>query len=181
MRKIDIPEATIYQFSYGRDLFGCLKEETPWQQRSMNMYGRQVLQPRMTAWYGTRRYTYSGIVNDPLPWTPLLDEVRGHLEKFIDGELNSALLNYYRDGNDSIGFHADDEPELGPIIVSLSFGHPRTIIFKHNKSLYPDVKIDQPDQTGILMMGDTQKNWKHGINKKKNVGERINVTFRQII
>src|SRR5690242_8535615 len=90
-------------------IFERLLRETKWQQREMNIYGRRVLQPRLTAWYGDpdRPYVYSGIKNIPLPWTDLLREVKRRIEDCTDATFNSVLLNYYRDNNDSMGFHSD--------------------------------------------------------------------------
>lgn len=180
---IDIPEATVCLLEYQRaGAFEELKNATPWSQRVMHMYGREVAQPRLTAWYGDVAYSYSGIVNEPLPFTPLLAAIRADLHELTEIDFNSVLLNYYRTGQDSIAFHSDDEPELGPepIIASISFGAPRKFIFRHKIRRYPDVPTVLNDGSLLLMMGATQQNWFHGINKTKQDGERINLTFRQI-
>lgn len=167
-------------------IFAKLLTDTKWQQREMNMYGRKVLQPRLTAWYGdpTRTYIYSGIRNVPLPWTDLLRELKRRIEDCTDEEFNSVLLNYYRDNNDSMGFHSDDEKELGPdpAIASLSFGDRRTFLFKH-KTRRDLGLISVPLESGtvLLMKGATQRNYMHAINREKRTcGPRINLTFRKI-
>jgi alkylated DNA repair dioxygenase AlkB len=182
MQRLDMPEAEVYRFEYDLRLFGELRDEIEWRQDTIRMYGREYNVPRLTAWYGDPEatYLYSGIRNKPLPWTDLLSQIRRDVENIVDASFNSVLLNYYRNGRDSIGFHSDDEPELGPYIASVSFGCPRTLIFRHKKALYPDVRVEQHNGTGLLMTGDTQKNWQHGINKDKGTGARISLTFRQI-
>lgn len=181
--ELDIPDATVCLLQYNKaNAFERLKEETPWEQRTIHVYGREVKQPRLTAFYGEpdAKYAYSGIAHDPLPWTDLISEMRQDIENLLEHHFNSVLLNYYRSGDDSIGFHADDEPELDHVIASLSLGSARTLIFRHKEGKYPDVKVEQSDGTLMLMMGQTQENWLHGINKKKVAGERINMTFRTI-
>lgn len=184
---LDIPEASIYLFDnfIDEDCFRALRDETKWSQRSMSIAGREVLQPRLTAWYGDDGavYRYSGIKNAPLPWTPLLRRIRTAVEDALLVSFNSVLLNLYRSGQDSIGFHSDDEKELGnqPTIASLSFGASRSLTFKHKRKMYRDFQIPLHDRSMLLMMGDTQAHWQHGIKKCNDEGERINLTFRQII
>lgn len=167
-------------------IFDRLLQETKWQQREMNMYGRKVLQPRLTAWYGEsdRSYVYSGIKNIPLPWTDLLREIKRRIEDCTEQSFNSVLLNYYRDNNDSMGFHSDDEKELGPdpAIASLSLGDKRTFLFKHKSKKDLDlVSIPLPNGSVLLMKGPTQRNYQHAINREKRpCGPRINLTFRLI-
>lgn len=167
-------------------IFQKLLFETKWQQREMNMYGRKVLQPRLTAWYGDpeRSYVYSGIKNVPLPWTDLLREVKRRIEDCTDERFNSVLLNYYRDNNDSMGFHSDDEKELGPdpAIASFSLGDRRTFLFKHkSRKDLEVVSVPLASGTVLLMKGATQRNWVHAINREKRpCGPRINLTFRMI-
>lgn len=167
-------------------IFQSLRNDTKWQQREMNMYGRKVRQPRLTAWYGdpTRTYLYSGLKNIPLPWTDLLRELKRRVEDCTEARFNSVLLNFYRDENDSMGFHSDDEKELGPepTIASLSFGETRTFLFKHKaKRDLPVVSVPLEEGSVLLMKGRTQKFWKHAINREaRPCGPRINLTFRHI-
>lgn len=167
-------------------ILSSLLIETKWQQREMNMYGRKVKQPRLTAWYGdpSRTYMYSGIKNVPIPWSDILRELKRRIEDCTDSTFNSVLLNLYRDQNDSMGFHSDDEKELGPepVIASLSFGATRTFVFKH-KHLQDTPAVSVPLREGsvLLMKGQTQRNWKHAINREATpCGPRVNLTFRHI-
>jgi len=109
--------------------FEAIVKSTDWKHRSIRMFGRDIMQPRLTAWIADAEvvYTYSDLRWEPEPWTKELSKVRTQLEELIQTQLNSVLLNYYRDGSDSMGYHADDETELGeqPIIVSASFGSTR--------------------------------------------------------
>jgi alkylated DNA repair dioxygenase AlkB len=144
------------------------------------VYGKRYVQPRLTAWYGEARYTYSGLTLQPLPLTPLLEQLRAAVEHATGRRYNSVLLNYYRDGADSMGMHSDDEPELGaePVIASLSYGATRTFTLRHKRSKRT-VKLDLTDGSLLLMAGKFQANWHHGIAKTaKVVGPRINLTFR---
>lgn len=167
-------------------IFEKLLLDTKWQQREMNMYGRKVLQPRLTAWYGDkdRTYMYSGIRNSPLPWTDLLRDLKRRLEDCTDSQFNSVLLNYYRDNNDSMGFHSDDEKELGPdpTIASFSLGDKRMFLFRRKHVEKPET-IAVPLENGsiLLMKGATQRNYKHAINRETRAcGPRINLTFRRV-
>jgi alkylated DNA repair dioxygenase AlkB len=116
-----------------------------------------------------------------LPWTSTLLSIRQRVTELLEVEFNSALLNLYRSGRDSIGFHSDDERELGPepIIASVSYGSARTLIFRHRMARYDDVHVELADRSLLVMMGSTQSNWKHGIERCE-AGPRINITFRQI-
>lgn len=167
------------------DCMARLVAESHWRQDAIRLYGREMLQPRLHAWYGEPEavYTYSGLRNVPLPWTPLLTELRGIVEDAAGARFNSVLLNLYRDGRDSMGMHSDDEHELGPqpVIASLSLGATRTFILRHRreKGLKP-VRVPLGDGDLLLMRGDTQANWAHGINKQAQAGARLNLTFRLI-
>jgi alkylated DNA repair dioxygenase AlkB len=164
-----------------------LIEQTPWRSDIITLWGRQYPQPRLSAWYGDpgARYTYSGLSLEPLPWTDLLAALRARVEALVGASFNSVLLNYYRDHRDSMGMHSDDEPELGgqPIIASLSLGARRALVFKHKlrKDLKP-VQVPLDSGSLLLMKGETQHKWKHGINKlQQPCGPRVNLTFRRIL
>lgn len=168
-------------------IFSQLQAQTPWRSETITIYGKTVLQPRLMAWYGDAqaRYRYSGRTFEPLPWTPLLQSLRQSIEVLTAHSYNSVLLNYYRDGRDSMGMHADDEKELGtqPVIASLSLGASRCLILKHKrrKDLKP-VRLMLQHGTLLLMAGQTQANWLHGIDKQSQpCGARLNLTFRQIV
>ena len=161
--------------------------EIPWRSESVTIWGKQHLQPRLIAWYGDdgKSYKYSGTRFHPLPWSPMLQWLREVVERKSNALFNSVLLNYYRDHNDSMGFHSDDEKELGsqPTIASLSFGEKRTLLFKNKtQEAMPVVRLTLESGSLLVMRGDTQKNWKHGIAKEQRpVGPRVNLTFRKII
>ncbi|WP_338846215.1 alpha-ketoglutarate-dependent dioxygenase AlkB [Massilia sp. W12] len=167
-------------------LYAALLRDTPWAEYSITIYGKTMLQPRLMAWYGDAhaRYAYSGKEYVPLPWTPVLAQLRDALMQFTGHAYNSVLLNLYRDGNDAMGMHSDDEPELGrnPLIASLSLGAPRTFILRHkrDKTLKP-VRLRLEHGSLLLMAGPTQHHWQHGINREADAGPRINLTFRRIL
>jgi alkylated DNA repair dioxygenase AlkB len=159
-----------------------LLAETPWRADTVVVYGKRYLQPRLTAWYGEASYTYSGLTLQPLPLTPLLEQLRAAVEHATKRRYNSVLLNYYRDGTDSMGMHSDDEPELGPqpVIASLSYGATRTFTLRHKVSRRT-VKLDLTDGSLLLMSGCLQTNWQHGIHRTtREVGPRLNLTFRYV-
>jgi alkylated DNA repair dioxygenase AlkB len=157
--------------------------ETAWRAESITLWGKSFLQPRLTAWHGEARYTYSGLTLAPAPWTELLAEIRDAVQAATGRRFNSVLLNYYRDERDSMGMHSDDEAELGPApaIASLSFGATRTLILRH-KTSKRSVRLDLTAGSLLLMAGNTQANWQHGINKQtRPCGPRLNLTFRFIV
>lgn len=167
----------------GDDVLSRLIAGTAWRAESITLWGQRRLQPRLTAWYGSARYSYSGMTLEPLPLTALLLEIQREVEAVSACRFNSVLLNYYRDQNDSIGFHSDDEAELGtdPVIASLSLGAPRTFILRH-KRLPKSMKLILGDRSLLLMGGKIQTYWQHGINKERQpCGPRVNLTFRNII
>jgi alkylated DNA repair dioxygenase AlkB len=161
--------------------------EVAWRREKIFVWGRLVYQPRLTAWYGDRGsdYTYSGITLVPLPWSDLLLDIKRRVEVVSESSFNSVLLNYYRDNRDSMGFHSDDEAELGerPVIASLSLGEERTFVLKHRRDkLVKPVRIRLGSGSLLLMKGETQRYWKHGIAKEGRVcGPRVNLTFRRIV
>lgn len=168
-------------------IFDELLHETKWLHEEVVVWGKKYMQPRLTAWHGDpgKSYTYSGTVMHPLPWTNLLLSIRRELQELTDSRFNSVLLNLYRDQNDRMGFHSDDEPSLGrePTIASVSYGATRTLIFKHKKRRDLERKrVPLPSGSLLLMRGPTQVNWLHGIAKESQpVGPRINLTFRNIL
>ena len=164
------------------EVFARLLRETPWREESVFVYGKRHLQPRLTAWYGDASYTYSGLRLAPLPWTALLLEIRAAVEAACGRRFNSVLLNRYRNERDSMGMHSDDEPELGkdPVIASLSYGATRSFILRHKRDKRT-VRLPLEDGSLLLMSGQLQRNWLHGINKStRPLGERLNLTFRYI-
>jgi len=165
------------------DVFARLLADTDWREETVVVYGKRHLQPRLSAWYGDKAYAYSGLRLQATPFTPLLTMLREAVEAATGHTFNSVLLNYYRNERDSMGMHSDDEPELGPrpAIASLSFGEERTFILKH-KHKKQTVRVPLTDGSLLLMAGDTQRYWLHGINKMtKSLQARINLTFRNIV
>ncbi len=164
-----------------------LIDQTPWRAEQIVLWGKRYLQPRLIAWYGDsgQRYAYSGIRLEPLPWTETLAHLKYVVEEAAGASFNSVLLNYYRNERDSMGFHSDDEPELGPrpVIASLSLGEQRTFIMQHrSRKDVPKLRIALRSGSLLVMQGETQKDWKHGIQKESaRRGPRINLTFRKIL
>lgn len=166
-------------------IFDKLANEIPWQQDDIRVYGKNYPQPRLTALYGNngKSYSYSNITMQPHPWNPLLQKIKTKVENVSVANFTTVLLNQYRDGKDSNGWHADNEKELGinPIIASVSFGTERIFQLKHNT--IPNLKQNILLEHGslLLMKGTTQHFWKHQIPKtSKKIGSRINLTFRVI-
>ena len=147
-----------------------LIEDCEWRQERITVYGKPYLQPRLSAWYGDLGYRYSGISLEPRPWTPTLKQLRQQVERVAGCEFNSVLLNYYRDHNDSMGMHSDDERELGdqPKIASLSLGQERVFVLRHKTRRDLDtVRLKLPGGSLLLMQGETQRHWRHGINRQR--------------
>ena len=168
------------------EVLRLLIAEVPWRSEEVAMWGRKIPQPRLTAWHGDPGsvYAYSGIELHPAPWTPMLLDIKTRIEAAAGSAFNSVLINYYRDNRDSIGFHSDNEPELGerPVIASLSLGEERTFILKHKRSkAVEQVRVRLASGSLLLMTGDTQRCWRHGILKESRpCGPRVNLTFRTI-
>jgi len=161
-----------------------LLDSIDWKQEKMNMYGKELLFPRLTAWYGDndKPYSFSGITLQPQQWTKELLEIKRNVETKVDASFNSVLLNRYRNGNDSISWHTDAEKELGknPIIASVNFGATREFQLRHIHTK-EKLSIQLSHGSLLIMLGELQHFWQHQIPKtKKPVSERINLTFRVI-
>lgn len=166
--------------------FDVLKNQIEWRQEPIKIFGRTVMQPRLTAWYGNegKRYRYSGVEMQPQPWTNELLIIKHRIEEFTQYSFNSVLLNFYRNGNDSMGWHSDDEKELGknPAISSVSFGAERVFHFKHRNEKHLRKKVLLSNGSLLVMSGSTQHFWHHALPKTTQpIGERINLTFRNIV
>ena len=167
------------------ELFEKLKNEIPWQQDRIKVFGKIHPQPRLTSLFGNegKPYSYSNIVMQPDPWNPLLMSIKNEIEVICNENFTTVLLNYYRDGRDSNGWHADNEKELGqnPVIASISFGTERYFHLQHNTIKEQKLKINLEHGSLLIMKGATQHFWKHQIPKSaKEIGPRINLTFRII-
>ncbi len=193
LRQLPVPGADV---KYARSpalgfdskiLLSDLISTTPWRQEKVTVWGKSFDQPRLVAWYGDpgQVYTYSGIKLDPLAWTDQLKFVKNAVESFVGFGFNSLLLNFYRDNQDSMGFHSDNERELGhdPVIASLSLGAERNLVFKKRGQKTNESFRIKLEHGSLLLMGSgTQKNYLHGINKSRLLmGPRVNLTFRRII
>ena len=157
----------------------------PWESMTIKMFGRDTKIPRLQCWIGDEgcEYRYSGKQLNRQIWNQDLTMIRKKIYKELKIDFNSVLANYYRDGKDSMGWHSDDEKELGPnpTIASISFGSERDLVFR-NKISKKTLTIPQTNGCLILIDGETQKNWQHSIKKtQKIIGPRINLTFRNII
>ena len=166
------------------DLFNDLLNNLAWAEESINMFGKTILVPRLVCWYGdkTAVYRYSGITHAPLPWTNSLRKIKSKIEDITQQTFNSVLGNLYRNENDSMGWHSDNEKELGdePFIASLSLGEERIFKIKHKITKEP-LKIVPPSGSLVTMSGLFQHNWQHCIPKSSIPKKpRINLTFRYI-
>lgn len=174
-------------------LFMQVSEKTRWEQSTIVIAGRKILIPRLNAWYGDpgKDYRYSGTRFQALPWYPELAVLKRKVQESIDRfrprgdfNVNSALLNLYRDGNDSVGWHSDDEAELGPHpqIASVSLGEGRRFLFRHRREKTRKLELFLDSGSLLFMFGDIQHHWQHCIPKTRKPKEkRINVTFRQVV
>ena len=189
----DLPDADItlieefFTQKESESFFKNLFEKIEWEQHQITIFGKTMNQPRLTALYGDehKSYTYSGLTLNPTPWNKELMLIKKRVEEVSNTLFSTVLLNYYRDGRDSMGWHADDEKELGknPIIASVSFGATRPFQLKHNnRKDLKKVDIELSNGSLLLMKGTTQHYWKHQIPKSaKPISPRINLTFRLII
>ncbi|MAM70128.1 MAG: alpha-ketoglutarate-dependent dioxygenase AlkB [Gammaproteobacteria bacterium] len=165
--------------------FSSFSQELDWKTETLMMAGKAVQSPRLVAWYGDpgARYRYSGLTYTALPWHPLLSELRQRLIQDFETPLNSVLANLYRNGKDSVSWHADSEPELGaePVIYSLSLGTSRFFDFRRISDHKQKHRIELHSGTLLIMRGPFQHYWQHQVPKQLKIDEpRINLTFRYI-
>lgn len=163
--------------------FKNLLTEISWKQEPIKIFGKAVMQPRLTALYGDleKPYRYSGTTMNPLLWTPTLLEIKSSIEAVTNLKFTTALLNHYRNGQDSMGWHRDNEKELGPnpIIASVSFGATRKFLFRHYNRKDLKASVELSHGSLLVMSESCQQLWQHSIPKTKaDVGPRINLTFR---
>jgi alkylated DNA repair dioxygenase AlkB len=164
-------------------ILACLWKELDWRQQEITLFGRRVLQPRLTAWYGDpgAAYSYSGLQLEPLPWHPLLKTLKHRLESFTGETFNSVLANAYRNGSDSMGWHSDDEKELGhqPTIASLSFGAERRFLVREKGQR--SIALVLQHGSLLVMKGESQRWFQHSLPKtRRTSGLRINLTYRMV-
>lgn len=161
-----------------------LIDEVPWEAHTIRMFGKEYPQPRLVAWFGDpgSEYSYSGLKMNVRPWTPLISQLREIAQEHAGVVFNSVLVNLYRDGNDKVSWHRDNEPELGntPTIGSMSLGAPRRFKFRHLDSR-DVVEVVLPPGSMVIMSGLSQSCWEHEVPRQAAVKEpRINLTFRQV-
>jgi alkylated DNA repair dioxygenase AlkB len=166
-------------------LMKTLCENIAWECHRIKIFGREVDSPRLSCWMGDAgaSYVYSQTRFEPNAWLPELQKIRERLQDEFECQFNSVLANLYRNGADSMGWHSDDEPELGhqPVIASISLGAMRRFSFKEKTTGAKAVHLELPHGSLLLMRGDTQKNYRHALAKTaKPVSERINLTYRNI-
>lgn len=182
--KIRVQEGFFSSVEANDLLINCIAG-LPWESMKIKMFGKEVLIPRLQCWVGDEgcEYSYSGKKLNRQPWTPELLMIKEKISQHANLNFNSVLVNFYRDGQDSMGWHADDEPELGknPTIAALSFGGERDLVFRNILSK-ETLSIPQPHGALIIIDGQTQQYWQHAIKKtKKVISPRINLTFRNIM
>jgi len=166
-------------------LFDELRCGIDWRQEAILIFGQRRLVPRLVAWHGDpgASYVYSGVDHAPQPWTQPLERARDRVSALTGATFNAVLLNLYRDGRDGMGWHADDEPELGldPVIASVSLGATRRFCLRHRRRRDLKVELPLPHGSLLCLRGPTQHHWLHALPKTRQpVGERINLTFRQV-
>ncbi|MEM9681438.1 MAG: alpha-ketoglutarate-dependent dioxygenase AlkB [Bacteroidota bacterium] len=191
-QELKLPNAELIYFpklfntSMADHYFETLSTQTPWQHDDITVFGKTYKQPRLTALYGEtdQPYSYSNITMYPLPYTPAINTIKHEVENCSRYHFNTVLLNNYRDGNDSNGWHADNEKELGknPVIASVSFGEARPFHFKHRHIKAERHKLILEHGSLLIMKGEMQHYWLHQIAKtKKVIGGRLNLTFRTLV
>lgn len=165
-------------------LYQRLLSETEWRQEQITVYGKVYPTPRLSCWMGDAglSYAYSNMTMTPVAWTDTLLEVKAALEAETKERFNSVLINYYRDGQDSNGWHSDDEPELGrnPVIASISLGAPRDFHLRHKKHKTMKHRLTLENGSLLMMRAQTQHCWQHHVPKRANADGRINLTFREV-
>jgi alkylated DNA repair dioxygenase AlkB len=166
-------------------VLAALREELAWEHREIVLFGRRVLQPRLIAWAGSLGYRYSGQTLEPRAPTPTTAALMARVVEHTRVPFNHVLVNRYRDGADSIGLHADDEPELGldPIVATLSFGATRRFVLKPRRArLGRNHSLDVEHGSLLVMGGTCQRHYVHGVPRQSDVaGERISLTFRRLL
>lgn len=190
--EINLPDANIRLFPHflnpdmAAQLFQVFSNTVPWRHDPIKVFGKTYMQPRLTSLHGTTNlgYGYANIRMQAQPMMPELNDILQRIAKIDNNDFNIVLLNLYRDGNDSNGWHADNEKELGqnPVIASVSLGAPRLFKLKHryDKNLKHQLLLESGSL--LLMSGGTQHHWLHQVPKtKKQVGPRINLTFRKVL
>jgi len=169
-----------YPDFFPHNYFDLLQQELPWQQNEIRVFGKLHKEPRLTCWFGPA-YTYSSIHWPKAAFPSLLDDLRLQLSDAANFPFNAVLANYYRCGEDSMGWHSDNEPEMDTsLIASVTFGGNRIFKFRNRTT---GAKIDLELQNrSLLLMHDMQTEWQHALPKSKTrTAPRINLTFRRLV
>lgn len=190
--KIDLPgaEAALHAGWLPDDAASALQSAllagVPWETHRIRLFGREVASPRLSCWIGDpgASYRYSGTLFQPRPWPAALLPIRERLAHELGVDFNSVLANLYRDGRDAMGWHGDDERELGrrPVIASLSLGARRRFVFRRRDDPSARQVLELPHGSLLVMAGDTQRLYRHALPRTaRPVAARINLTFRRIV
>lgn len=189
--RIDLPGAELHLLpgwlgeAEADALLEALREQTAWETHRIRIFGKEHDSPRLSCWIGDpgASYVYSRVRFEPRPWPEALAALRPRIDAASGVAMNSVLANLYRSGQDAMGWHSDDEPELGarPMIASLSLGGTRRFRFRHRRDHSKTFTMDLPHGSLLLMSGDTQANWQHALPRTaRPVAPRLNLTFRRI-
>ncbi|RQW63205.1 alpha-ketoglutarate-dependent dioxygenase AlkB family protein [Vibrio viridaestus] len=187
MQRIELLDGYLdYQEEWIEDplnLLASIKRDLDWQQGQITLFGKQHNIPRLQCWYGEKAYTYSNTTLPAKQFAPLLRPILDRVNSFCDKQFNSVLGNWYQHGKHSMGFHADNEPELGknPIVAMITLGKSRPLLFRHNNGI-DKFSISPCSGSLLIMGGQIQHFWKHGLNKsQRDMDDRITLTFRTIL
>jgi alkylated DNA repair dioxygenase AlkB len=179
---------SLFSQQESHDIFFKLYSEIAWEQHLIKIFGKTLLEPRLSAYYGDKPYHYSGSTREPLPWLSVLKVIKARIEPLAGVTFNAVFLNLYRDGNDGVGWHSDDEKDMGknPVIGSVSFGATRRFMLKRRDRQKISHSLDLSDGDLLVMAGETQHFWHHQIpkvspKKASLIQPRINLTYRVIL
>ena len=164
-----------------------LVRDVDWEQRHIVLFGKRILQPRLIGWAGELPYRYSGQTLEPRPWPAAVRDILDRVNLAASAAFNHVLINRYRDGNDSMGYHADAEPELGPdpLVATLSLGASRRFLVRRQEKRSAEAPLALPLEHGsLLVMGGTcQRHYRHAVPRETSPGvqQRISLTFRRLL
>ncbi len=173
--------------AYEKEKFTTIQfSNIQWRHDQIKLFGKSIYTPRYSAWYGDKgmNYTYSGLTLSPIPWNKDLIFIKKSIQERFNNKYNSVLLNWYRDGNDYMSWHADDEKELGqnPTIASVNLGTTRRFLLRRNSNHAEKIEFQLKNGSLLIMKGKLQHYWQHSVPKQRKIQtNRINLTFRNIL